>query len=103
MQRVALVTGASSGIGYAIVKSLLELDFKVIGISRSVTNELFNHENFEAISCNLIDATKDVTNSFIFKVVSDHFEPKTVTKDMAKKFIFNQIDEIMKRVIRCKE
>jgi len=56
MQRVALVTGSSSGIGFAIVKRLLELDFKVIGVSRSVTNELFNHKNFEAISCNLIDA-----------------------------------------------
>ena len=56
MQRVALVTGSSSGIGFAIVKRLLELDFKVIGISRSVTNELFNHKNFEAIPCNLINA-----------------------------------------------
>jgi len=54
-------------------------------------------------SAGFIKATKDVKNSFIFKVVSDHFEPKTVSKDMAKKLIFNQIDEIMKRIKGCKE
>ena len=52
-------------------------------------------------SAGFIDATKDIENSFIFKIVSDHFEPKSVTKDKAKKLIFNQIDEIMKKVGVC--
>ena len=30
----------------------------------------------------------------IFKVVSDHFEPKKVTKERAKSLLFNQIDAI---------
>ncbi|MEA1954943.1 MAG: hypothetical protein U9N02_00430 [Campylobacterota bacterium] len=44
------------------------------------------------------NATKGVKNSFIFKIVSDHFEPKKVTKDKAKQLIFNKIDEIMQRI-----
>jgi len=47
-----------------------------------------------------LEATKGVKNRYIFKVVSDHFEPKTVTKDKAKKLIFDNIDEIMKRIER---
>ena len=54
-KKIALITGASSGIGYEISRRLLDLDYKVIGISRNVNDELFNHDNFEAISCNLID------------------------------------------------
>jgi len=32
----------------------------------------------------------------ILKIVSDHFEPQTVTKDATKKLIFNKIDAINK-------
>ncbi len=74
---------------------------KITCINYEATDAKYDIVDME--SSGFIDATKDVKNSFIFKVVSDHFEPKTVTKDMAKKLIFNQIDEIMKRVIRCKE
>ena len=35
-----------------------------------------------------------IKNFFIFKVVSDHFEPEKVTKESAKKLVFNQIDDI---------
>ena len=44
------------------------------------------------------EAAKGMKNAYIFKIVSDHFEPKTVTKDRTKNLIFNQIDAIMKRV-----
>ena len=56
MQKIALVTGASSGIGYEITKRLLDLNYQVIGVSRTIKNELFNHTNFESVPCNLIDA-----------------------------------------------
>jgi len=35
-----------------------------------------------------------IKHSFIFKVVSDHFEPHKVTKDKTKSLIFNVIDAI---------
>jgi hypothetical protein len=49
-------------------------------------------------SAGFIKATKDIKNSYIFKIVSDYFEPEKVTKDKAKQLIFNKIDEIMKEI-----
>ena len=60
-----------------------------------------NDERFEIVdmeSSGFIDATKDIKNSFIFKVVSDHFQPHKVTKDKAKSLIFNHIENIMQKV-----
>lgn len=41
-------------------------------------------------------AAKEIKNRYIYKVVSDHFEPSVVTKDKTKKLIFNIIDKIIK-------
>jgi len=49
----AVVTGASSGIGYAITKRLLELGFIVIGVSRNISKKHFNHQNFIAMPTDL--------------------------------------------------
>lgn len=49
----AVVTGASSGIGAAIVERLLDLDYYVIGISRTVEASAFESKNFEAIQTDL--------------------------------------------------
>lgn len=35
-----------------------------------------------------------IKQKYIFKVVSDHFEPENVTKERAKSLLFNQIDGI---------
>ncbi len=51
----AVVTGASSGIGKEICKKLLELDYDVIGISRSITDEEFNTPHFTSLQANLSD------------------------------------------------
>ncbi len=48
-----IVTGASSGIGKEICSRLLTIGYDVIGISRSITDEEFNHENFSAIQSDL--------------------------------------------------
>lgn len=48
--KVAIVTGASSGIGEAIASRLISLDYRVIGISRTSTIE---HQNYSHISTNL--------------------------------------------------
>ncbi len=39
-----------------------------------------------------------IKNFYIFKVVSDHFEPETVTKDKTKMLIFNAIDDIINAI-----
>ncbi|MEO1953496.1 MAG: hypothetical protein ABGW74_02210 [Campylobacterales bacterium] len=65
-------------------------------IDYEMTKDIYDVVDME--SAGFLEATKGFKNSFVFKVVSDHFEPKTVSKDMAKKLIFNQIDEIIKRV-----
>ncbi len=65
-------------------------------IDYEMTKDIYDVVDME--SAGFLEATNGFKNSFIFKVVSDHFEPQTVSKDMAKKLIFNQIDEIMKRV-----
>jgi len=62
-----------------------------------------NDERFEIVdmeSDGFLEATKDIKNRYIFKIVSDHFKPQSVTKDKAKKLIFDNIDEIMRRVER---
>ena len=55
--RKAVVTGASSGIGKEITLRLLNLGYKVIGVSRTISKELFNDDNFTAIKADLSDST----------------------------------------------
>lgn len=66
------------------------VDFKV--------NDSNKFDVVDMESAGFIDATKNIKNRYIFKIVSDHFEPNRVTKDGAKKLIFNKIDEIMQRI-----
>jgi len=56
----AVVTGASSGIGKAITNKLLTMGYEVIGISRSVKDDDFNHANFQALTCNLTDQEETI-------------------------------------------
>lgn len=51
-----LVTGASSGIGAAVCKILLEEGYAVIGIARSIKENHFDHPEFTAIACDLRDS-----------------------------------------------
>ncbi|RUM65032.1 MAG: short-chain dehydrogenase [Sulfurimonas sp.] len=51
--RLAVVTGASSGIGKAISLRLLLLGYKVIGISRTNCEVLLQDKNFSSINADL--------------------------------------------------
>ncbi|MFT5836455.1 MAG: hypothetical protein ACI9RG_001361 [Sulfurimonas sp.] len=56
------------------------------------------YELVDMESDGFIRATKDIQNKYIFKVVSDHFEPQKVTKEKTKSLIFNVIDDINKKI-----
>lgn len=51
--KTAVVTGASSGIGRAITQRLLDLGYRVIGVSRSINSTVFASDVFEAVSADL--------------------------------------------------
>ena len=51
----ALVTGASSGIGKALTNRLLGLGYSVIGVSRTISENDFSSEHFQALQCDLSD------------------------------------------------
>ena len=53
--KIAVVTGASSGIGEEITSRLLSLGYQVIGISRSIKNDDFKNENFSSLQADLSD------------------------------------------------
>ena len=55
MKPLAVVTGASSGIGRSIALRLLKLGYRVIGIGRTVANteKLIDHSDFQPLECNL--------------------------------------------------
>ena len=56
------------------------------------------YEVVDMESFGFYEATNRIKNRYIYKVVSDHFEPSKVTKDATKKLIFSVIDNILKKV-----
>ena len=54
-QNLVVVTGASSGIGLALVKALLAEGYAVLGIAKSFEKAGLNHPNFSGRSINLAD------------------------------------------------
>lgn len=51
--KAAVVTGASSGIGFEISKVLIELGYKVYGIGRDFSKAALNESNFIKINCDM--------------------------------------------------
>lgn len=51
--KTAIITGTSSGIGEAFARALLDLGWKVYGISRRENHELLSHANFRQIYMDL--------------------------------------------------
>lgn len=60
-----------------------------------------SEERYEIVdmeSFGFYEATKGLKNLYMYKIVSDHFEPHKVTKEKTKALIFNVIDEIVQKV-----
>jgi short-subunit dehydrogenase len=56
--KTALVTGASSGIGLATTKALLSNGYRVIGLARDFSKAKLKHEQFQAITTDLLETKK---------------------------------------------
>ena len=54
MNKIAIVTGASKGIGLEISKKLNEMNFSVIGISRNFSNTNYDHPLFTKLYFDLL-------------------------------------------------
>ena len=88
-------------IEYANETYLLNKDIKntITCLDKEATDDSFNIVDMESFG--FYEATKELGNVRIFKVVSDHFEPLMVTKEITKSLIFNVIEEIINKVKRC--
>jgi len=53
------------------------------------------YEVVDMESSGFLEATKEVQNRYMYKIVSDNFEPQKVTKEKTKQLIFEKIDEVM--------
>ncbi len=67
MEKCALVTGSSSGLGLEITKSLIESGYTVFGGSRSGTE--FEHENFYDVE---LDITSEESVEEFFETVREY-------------------------------
>lgn len=97
------ICGASSkfNIGELLNINIEDRTIDNRGVLSCVDKAIDKSNIYDAVdmeSDGFIQATKGLENIYMFKIVSDHFEPHKVTKDGAKKLIYEKIDEIMTRV-----
>jgi len=68
MERIAIVTGASKGIGFALSKKLLDNNYSVTGSSRKGNIKSIAHQKFESFQLDL--SKKESINKFIKNIAS---------------------------------
>ncbi|MEA3228258.1 MAG: SDR family NAD(P)-dependent oxidoreductase [Campylobacterota bacterium] len=94
--KIAVITGASSGIGKAIALRLLALNYKVIGISRTIDNTIITDKNFIPIQTDLsntkgVDFTRRELQKYSISILinsagmgrfapHEEFNSKTITE-----------------------
>jgi NAD(P)-dependent dehydrogenase (short-subunit alcohol dehydrogenase family) len=66
-QKIALVTGASGGLGTHVTGALLNADATVVGLSPSIQQSDFDHPNFTALPASLssLDGAKKAVDTVI--------------------------------------
>lgn len=70
-KKAAIVTGASSGIGYAISRKLCELGYQVFGFGRNFEKaELEEEDGFHPVVCDVLDT--DRLCACVKQIVSKH-------------------------------
>src|SRR5260370_41970172 len=64
-RKIALVTGASGGLGTHVTKALLDVGATVDGLSPNIKQSAFDHQNFTALPASLssLDAAKKAENT----------------------------------------
>ena len=67
MNKIALVTGASKGIGYTLSNMLFNMGYKVIGV---YNNTLIDNKDIDAFKCDL-SSEEDIIK--LFNYVKDKF------------------------------
>ncbi len=65
--KIALITGASGGLGTHVTKALLDAGFAVVGLSPNIRQSDFDHPNFTALPASLssLDAAKKAVDTVI--------------------------------------
>jgi len=66
-RKIALVTGASGGLGTFVTKALLDTDFGVVGLAPRIQQADYDHPNFTALPVSLdsLDAAKKVADTIM--------------------------------------
>ena len=54
---VAIITGASGGLGSSVTPAFLNAGWQVVGTSRRIGNSAFAHDRFEAIAADLMSSS----------------------------------------------
>ena len=70
-------------------------DITLTCLDEEANNDLFDIVDMESFGFyDAVIHSPAIKNYHILKVVSDHFEPQTITKELTKSLIFNVIDDI---------
>lgn len=96
------ICGASSKFR---IGDLIEIDIDTLQFNDStlkcVDSAVYEKHKYDIVdmeSSGFLKATQGIKNRHVYKIVSDNFEPNSVTKDKTKQLIFNKIDEIMEKL-----
>lgn len=83
---------------YGAKECILDADTRNIISCKDEEAVFADTEIADMESFGFCETTCGFKNRYMYKVVSDHFEPDKVTKEGTKMLIFNKIDDILKEI-----